>query len=100
VILFPDNIEVEVTEEDIEKGVPGSPEFCAVSRALRRTVSKDSSEGEAGTYVYRDTLTIRDPDDKASAIYDVPPDARRFIWRFDRNRFSVEPARFRFRRTR
>lgn len=79
------DITVEVTQEDIDKGVAGNPCLCPIARAVRReldipTISTDVS-------VYSWTM------DALDVFYTLPASAERFVTRFDYGD-SVEPFTF------
>lgn len=80
------NIIVDVTQEDIDKGVPGSPERCPIALALKKqnicaTVNVNNKgivDGGRGEWMKHWKLSTR---------------ARLFTKRFDKD-MKVKPSRF------
>lgn len=76
---------IEVTDRDIRRGKKLSTDLCPVALAAIR------SEAYKGCFTlpkvtYEDILINGN-------IYDLPPEARAFIYSFDKG-FSIEPFKF------
>lgn len=78
------SIVVEVTQDDINKGVCGDPNKCAIARAVRRTVKRMDID------VNGEYIKIEKDD------YEMPLNKKavKFIEDFDDNRRSVKPFSF------
>lgn len=74
---------IEVTQEDIDKGVPGNPCSCMVARAVRRRFAKHKKSVQVfygGVYV-------------GNRTFDLPKVAIRKMYDFDERR-PVTPFTF------
>jgi len=97
VILFPDRIEVDVTEKDIAEGTRHLMSVCPIAHAVRRTLSSEPGGWDVGVSVYHDYIFVNDLRGMWTARYELSRSAMRFVKQFDSSR-GVRPARFRFRR--
>lgn len=76
-------VKIEVTQEDIDRGVCGNATRCAVARAIRRIVGKRNIE------VTQNNIAVNSDFDVAP-----PKKVRDFIDKFDANKKSVKPFSF------
>jgi hypothetical protein len=88
---MPQTLEVHVTQEDIDKGVPLDCHRCAISRAIKRQY------GEVYTRTGKTSLTVAASKeiDSPLHLYKQTIRGRRFIEKFDNGK-KVEPTSFRF----
>lgn len=70
----PTQVTIEVTQEDIDKGIEASPESCAIARAVKRTMGDHPS-----VHSTEIDVTIN----KKLYNYDLPKKAQTFIEKFD-----------------
>lgn len=73
-------MKIQVTEEDIAKGERCSSAFCPIARAVKRVLGKDCAVGSATMTVF---TPVKHEDFSAADFYELPPEARDFIRRFD-----------------
>lgn len=74
-------IEVEVTQEDIARGVRWNTMFCPISLAIQRRTGESRVHvytGESRVHVYRDSVDV------GHHHLLLPTKARRFVTDFDR----------------
>lgn len=77
------SLKIEVTQDDIDRGICQSPTRCAVARAIRRITGKRYVEVNADqTLVGQDFNT------------ELPKKAQDFIHRFDEDKKKVKPFSF------
>jgi hypothetical protein len=84
------SVVIKVTEKDIQRGVPDSPEQCPIARAVRWVCPQFQF-----VYIGEDFLGVKQtPGDLHTyQQIDLPEIARRFIRDFD-ERKPVQPIRF------
>lgn len=87
---FPEQLDIIVTQEDIDKGFPGGSSTCPVARAARRLFAADQAARVyvSGASVRVNTLRRRRflffrSTRTQDAIYALPDSAREFISEFD-----------------
>lgn len=84
---------IEVTQEDIEKGVAGHGCLCPIAHAVGRCAAfaeRDVIIGRDGIYLGADPMV---DDDKVTVLARFPDSAVRFIWLFDQS-LEVKPFSF------
>lgn len=81
-----DTLVIEVTAEDIAKGECTDPALCAIALAVARATGSRVQVGTA------DFALVNEADDEL-AVYDLPLEARVFIYAFDNNH-TVGPFTF------
>ena len=81
-------ITVTVTKTDIAKGERKGRCTCPIARALKRCLPKAD-----GIYVYPASVWVHLPAVTSLSIGHLPPDAKRFVERFDGGE-AVEPFTF------
>lgn len=74
-------MKVQVTRDDINRGMQGNPYSCALALAVTRTFDKVPFVGHVGVKM-------------GGEWCDLPPEASKFIYNFDNDRTSVEPFEF------
>jgi hypothetical protein len=79
---------INVTKDDIEKGIPKNAVFCPVALALHR-VFPDADVSVSGT------LIIVNNSGKLNLLYSISNDVHYFITNFDKGK-HVEPFSFEF----
>lgn len=80
----PRKIKIEVTESDIKRGSQGSPNTCAIAKAVKRVM------GDHPTVTSDIEVTIAGK----NYTYDLPLKAENFIINFDEDKKSVKPFSF------
>lgn len=83
-------IEINVTQEDIEKGVRNDAMHCPIARAFSRALEPHNLNIGTLTVQYEDVLF---GNKEAAASYDLPQEAGVFVLAFDHND-QVKPFRF------
>jgi hypothetical protein len=86
--MFPETLTIKITQEDIDKGVPGSFTFCPIANAVSRN-NPDYDVRVAYDYVL--LKSKRDPDVKV--LYHLPREGSDFVDNFDCEE-PVEPISF------
>lgn len=86
---MPQGYIVEVTQEDISKGVPAQPFSCPIARAFMRGHGKRVSVGPEGIEIYQ---CAEGPLGEFKT-FNLPSVAQEFVSRFD-SRKPVEPFWF------
>ena len=79
---------IRVTQDDIDRGLQGSPNFCAIAMAARRCVDEDCELIVSALFVEFFTPTQR-------FEVKLPEEAQDFRERFDKNREGCRPIEFR-----
>jgi hypothetical protein len=84
------NVHINVTQRDIERGIPGKSSSCPIARAVKRT-----RWGRSKLTVTVGRFTVRAVSLGAwgASAYKLPEDAQNFVSEFDRAR-DVEPFSF------
>lgn len=75
-------MKIQVTQEDIDKGLCRSPAHCPVAIAIRRETGNSAT-------VYAPVVFINGLD-----VVELPDDASAFVNKFDRGLELVEPFEF------
>lgn len=75
-------VRIEVTQEDIDRGTPGSVHSCAVQRAVQRHVNVPVWAGPNNIGV------------TAMGFANTPEAVREWIFAFDHDRRGVQPMSF------
>lgn len=82
---FPAQVEIEVTIEDIEQGIPKCGDACAIARAACRAFGSRVEVAHTFLYVI--------PSACDSVRYILGPASQKFILAFDEGR-EVQPGKF------
>lgn len=77
---------VEVTRDDIAKGVPVDYDYCPVARAMRRA---DGRPWCAGTFA-----AWLGGEEYLSSFTPFPPGVEEWVWLFDRGATDLHPITF------
>lgn len=86
--LFPRQLDIDVTQDDITRGYPGNSTSCPVARAAKRIFTANAttrvyvSSSIRVNMIYRTRWLRRRR--VLDIVYGMPDEAQAFVWEFDR----------------